>query len=265
MCLILFAYHSHHDFPFVVAANRDEFYQRNTRPAHFWEDSPELLAGKDMEAGGTWLGMTRSGRFAAVTNFRDGNRTPNPQALSRGDLAREFLQSDMSAASYAEMLASKANFYNPFNLLLKDDSGMVYFNNINVETTIIEPGIYGLGNHLLNTPWPKCKIGKTALQRTLDDVNSNTSDAPERLSRYLLETLQDSTQATEEELPETGIDREREKLLSSIFISTPQYGTRCSTTIVATPEQTLFTEVNYTPDTHQPLNPLQFIIPSTQE
>lgn len=219
MCLILVAWQSHPDFPLVVAANRDEFYQRRTASADFWRDHPQVLAGRDLEAGGTWLGITRAGRFAALTNFRDPARH-RPDAPSRGRLVADFLAGSASIDGYLDALPAAA--YNGFNLLLGDGEKLVAFSNVSMERHALAPGIHGLSNHLLDTPWPKVGAGKTALNAALAALPDDTA---------LFGLLGDDTVHPDASLPATGVPLEWERLLSAAFIRSPDYGTRCSTVV----------------------------------
>ena len=225
MCLILFAYQQHSQYPFVLAANRDEFYARPTAPLHTWEDTPPILAGRDLQAGGTWLGLGQAGRFAALTNVRGiGPVLSNPP--SRGQLTRDFLQSTLSAEHYLEQLSTKANHYQGFNLLLADDTGLWYFSNRSKQPPLrLTPGIYGLSNHLLDTAWPKIQRGKKALSALIEQHTDPSLNA-------LLNLLQDRWQPPPETLPDTGIGLQREQLLAPIFISGDHYGTCCSTALL---------------------------------
>lgn len=223
MCLILLAYRVHPRYELVMAANRDEFYRRPTAPAGFWEEASYLLAGRDLKEGGTWMGVTRQGRFAAVTNYRD-PRAIRPQAPSRGNLVGDYLKGNESAWHYLARLAPQAGDYNGFNLLLGDVRGLFYYSNQNGPPRSLPPGVYGLSNHLLNTPWPKVERGRQALEILLDQ---SSGPAPE----VLFAMLEDRTQAADEELPETGVGIERERMLSPMFIQTPDYGT-CSSSVL---------------------------------
>lgn len=223
MCLILLAYRVHPHYELVMAANRDEFYRRPTVPAGFWEDVPWLLAGRDLQEGGTWMGVTRQGRYAAVTNYRD-PRAIRPQAPSRGRLVGDYLKGNESARDYLARLVPQAADYNGFNLLLGDARGLFYYSNQDGPPQSLPPGIYGLSNHLLDTPWPKVARGRQALETVL---NQSFEPAPEALFAI----LEDRTQACDEELPDTGVGIERERMLSPMFIQTPDYGT-CSSSVL---------------------------------
>lgn len=222
MCLILLAWRSHPDYPLVVAANRDEFYARPTLPAAFWDDSPQVLAGRDLEAGGTWLGITRTGRFAALTNYRDPaqNKTDAP---SRGRLVSAFLQGEMTPEAYLGQLEEDGASYNGFNVLVGDGRDLLYFSNCGELPRTLAPGIYGLSNHLLDTPWPKVASAKSALAKALAALPDDAG---------LRALLRDQRVAPDEELPRTGVSLEWERLLSAAFIRSPAYGTRSSTTVI---------------------------------
>lgn len=207
----------------MFAANRDEFLNRPTAPAAFWEDAPELLAGRDLEAGGTWCGITRTGRFGAVTNYRDPSGH-KPAAPSRGDLVPGFLRSDDSPAAYLEGLIATADRYNGYNLLLGDAASLCYFSNREGVVRTLRPGLYGLSNHLLDTPWPKVVRAKDAMARLLDD--------PVLDPEPFFALLADESRAPDEALPATGIDPEWERALSAAFIRIADYGTRTSTVIL---------------------------------
>lgn len=223
MCLILFAYRVHPDFPLILAGNRDEFHDRPAAPADFWEEAPEVLAGRDLVGSGTWLGITRGGRFAAVSNFRRPSELLR-EGLSRGRLTVDFLRGDSSPAVYLETVAEKGSSYKGFNLLVADQSSFAYYSNREGVIRVLEPGIYGLSNALLDTPWPKVTKGKASLTALL-------AAGPPEADR-LLDILADTARAPDEQLPDTGVGLERERLLSSSFIISPEYGTRASTVLL---------------------------------
>lgn len=221
MCLIFLAWQVHPEFPLVVAANRDEFFTRPTAAATFWKESPAVLAGRDLEAGGTWMGVTRGGRFAALTNYRDPAQM-RKDAPSRGALVADFLTHPASPPAYLDRIAGKAAECNGFNLLLCDGSGLWWCSNVSRETHRLEPGIYGISNHLLDTPWPKVDAGKTRLVRWLDGLPDDAG---------LFDLLRDDSIHPDETLPSTGVPLEWERLLSSAFVKSPTYGTRSSTVL----------------------------------
>lgn len=222
MCLILLAYGVHPEYPLVIAANRDEYYKRPTAAAAFWPDHPQILAGRDLECMGTWLGVTRAGRFAALTNFRDPH-TRKTDAPSRGQLVSGFLVSGREPREYLEEIARRAPAYNGFNLLAGDSRGLFYFSSRTGAVQQMPPGVHGLSNHLLNTPWPKVVRGKRRLQSAL---------AGEPDAEALLDLLQDREPVAEGELPDTGIGSEMERVLSPALIVSEQYGTRASTAVL---------------------------------
>jgi len=222
MCLILFAHGVHPDYPLVIAANRDEYYQRPTATAEFWQDYPQVLAGRDLEGMGTWLGITRDGRFAALTNYRD-PRERKTTAPSRGQLVSGFLTTQREARDYLEEVAQRAGQYNGFNLLVGDMRSVSYLCSRRPEVRTLPPGVYGLSNHQLDTPWPKVERGKQRLRAVLADEPSQEA---------LLELLNDREPASPDELPDTGIGLEMERVLSPALIVSPQYGTRASTAVM---------------------------------
>ncbi len=234
MCLLLISNNTNPEYPLVVAANRDEFYQRPTEKARFWKDYPQLLAGKDAEAGGTWLGITRSGRFAAITNYRD-MRSIKRNAPTRGLLTLNFLKSNVSAFEYGSSLSEKSGQYNGYNLLFSDMENLFYFSNQTRDLKKLSSGVYGLSNHLLDTPWPKVVRSKETF---LDAV------AKDKISEQeLFGILSDNREAPEDQLPDTGLSRELEKAVSPVFIKSEKYGTRSSTVIlVNSVNEVLFVE-----------------------
>lgn len=225
MCLILIAYRRHPGLDLLVAANRDEFHDRPTAPLAFWDDAPQVLAGRDLQQGGTWLGATRTGRFAALTNYRDPRRVC-PDAPSRGQLVSDYLQGADPARAYLARLATQGDVYNGFNLLLGDATGLHYYSNRGGAPQTLPPGWYGLSNHLLNTPWPKVQRGLTLMQDAL-------AQRPDPAPDDLLPALANRTLAPDDELPQTGVPLEWERWLSPIFIDAPGYGTRSSTVLLA--------------------------------
>lgn len=225
MCLIAFAYKIHPVYDLVLIANRDEFYARPTREAMFWSEEgfPDLLAGKDMEAGGTWMGITQTGKWAAVTNYRDISNIKE-NAPSRGNLVLDYLKGNNSAQNYLENIHNKADSYNGFNLLIGEEENVYYYSNQTHKITVVQPGIYSLSNALLNTHWPKSDTAKKNLQTC---IANNTLD-----KTSLFAILTDFEKAPEKKLPHTGLPAEMEKELSSIFIKTQNYGTRSSTLLL---------------------------------
>lgn len=233
MCLIVLAWQAHPDYRLVVAANRDEFRARPSSPAHWWTDVPNILAGRDLEAGGTWMGITRQGRFAALTNYRDpaGHR---PGAPSRGTLVRDCLSGRADTEPALRELATVSGQYVGFNLFLSDGRTLGIHESTTAAVRKLEPGIYGLSNHVLDTDWPKLKRARSrfaAALKTLPDTGP------------VLELLRDRTPAPDQELPSTGVSLEWERMLSPVFIDRPDYGTRCSSLILVGHDgHTRFTE-----------------------
>lgn len=223
MCLILFSFRAHRYFPLVVAANRDEHFNRPAAAAAFWDDHPEVYAGRDLEQGGTWMGINTSGRFAAVTNYRQG-RPGAAAPRSRGALVRDFLTGNMPASSY--MAGIGGDQYNPYSLIAGDLDALYFQSNRGSGITGIAPGVHGLSNHLLDTPWPKVTAGMAALTTTL------SSDDPDAIGSVLFALLSERTPARDTQLPDTGIDRQRERELSPPFILGDLYGTRTSTLLL---------------------------------
>lgn len=221
MCLILVAWRVHPDYPLVVAANRDEFFARPAAEAAWWKDAKNVFAGRDLEAGGTWLGLGRDGRFAGLTNFRDPPRNRN-DAPSRGALVADFLTGNESTAAALARLQTQGPRYNAFNLFVSDGDSLGIYESASGSARILEPGIYALSNHLLDTPWPKVTAGKSRLARALRALPDDTP---------LRELLRDDRPAPDAALPRTGVSLAWERMLSSAFIRAPGYGTRCSTVI----------------------------------
>lgn len=223
MCILFIAVQKHPKFPLIIAANRDEFHPRPTQASHFWDDMPDLLAGRDLNAGGTWMGVTRNGGVSALTNIRDPSRN-NDDAKSRGELVTHFLNQNNTQEQYLRTLESSVNDYNGYNLLYGNllPLKLSVFNNHTLRHQILSQGYYGLSNASLDKPWPKIERGKQALA---DYCESH----PDIDTRVLFRLLGDNTQADDKDLPETGVPYEWEKTLSSIFIHGEGYGTRSST------------------------------------
>lgn len=225
MCLILFGFRAHRHFPLVVAANRDEHYSRPAAPAGFWADHPDVYAGRDLEKGGTWMGINTNGRFAAITNYREGLAGP-AAPRSRGELVSAFLTGDEPAPVFFSRAAQSANDYNPFSMIAGDLDALSFYSNRGNGIVAVSPGMHGLSNHLLDTPWPKVRAGTAAVAATRD------LDDPDAISATLFALLADRGSAQDAELPDTGISRQRERELSPPFISGEHYGTRTSTVLL---------------------------------
>jgi uncharacterized protein with NRDE domain len=240
MCLVLAALAAHPDYALVVAANRDELYDRPTTPAGFWPEHPRILGGRDLRAGGTWLAVDRSGRFAAVTNYRQGAREPSA-SRSRGFLVSDYLSSEGEASSYVTRVERQGAEYNGFNLLAGNPRGLHWLSNREGRPRRLGPGIYGLSNHLLDTPWPKVTAGKSALSALLGGSEAD-------LVSGLFDLLSDKTQVPDDALPRTGIGLAWERLLSSAFIAAAEYGTRSSTVVLVGPDAVTFIERSFGPN-----------------
>lgn len=224
MCLINFQFHEHPNYKLIVAANRDEFYSRPTATADFWEDEPNILAGRDLLQMGTWFGVTKQGRFAALTNFRDPAHM-GVGKVSRGAIVRNYLAGNASSREFLESLHEEKDDYTGFNLLVGNPDELFYYSNIQGEIIEIPAGTHGLSNHLLNTPWPKVITGKNNLKTYVMGQEKVDVDA-------LFTILSDEEIAADADLPETGVGLDLERKLSPLFIKTPDYGTRSSAVLL---------------------------------
>ena len=232
MCLILIAWQVSSEYPLIVAANRDEFFKRPSNPIASWHDTPYVFAGRDLEAGGTWLGITQTGRFSAVTNVRDPARAPG--ANSRGLLTQQFLTGNASPEDYVK--AIDGNSFSGFNLLAGDNEALYYCSNYLTAPQKLSPGIYGISNHLLDTPWPKLVQAKQKFTRAL-------TSAPQEEAFF--ELLADRSLVEDDKLPSTGVAIEWERTLSAIFVHTEGYGTRASTVIFKGHNKTIMIERSF--------------------
>jgi len=224
MCIILLAHKAHRDYPLILAANRDEAYARPAAQSAFWDDHPNVYGGRDLDKGGSWLGFTRSGKVAAVTNFRNGK--PGPAApRSRGELVSGFLSGSEGAETYLERVKSQGGQYGGFILIAGDLEALYWLSNNGPGVEKIAPGVHGLSNHLLNTPWPKIRRSREAMEALLGAGEAE-------LTAGLFELLADRNEASDHELPDTGVGLQRERELSAVFIRGERYGTRASTVIL---------------------------------
>mgnify|MGYP001612461479 CR=1 FL=1 len=239
MCLILFAWRAHPEHVLMVAANRDEFFDRPSRAAGFWDDAPDILDGRDLTANGPWLGVTRNGRFASITNYRNPAERM-PTAPSRGQLVTGFLAGTGSPQAYFSRVAPRAQQYNGFSMIAADGQSLAFFSNREGGAREIDAGVHGLSNHLLDTPWPKVVTGKARLGELLGKPFDPES---------YLAMLGDTEPAHDRHLPDTGVGVERERKLSSIRIADGYYGTRCSTLLrFGSDGNAEFWERSYGPD-----------------
>lgn len=223
MCLLVFAWKTHPDYPLVFAGNRDELHARTSAAAGFWEDAPQVLGGRDLQAGGTWLGVTSGGRFAVVTNYRAG-LNPEKAMRSRGELTADFLRDDAAPKNYIHAVAERAGDYGAFSLILGEPTALWYFSNRGERAPRkVPPGIHGLSNHQLDTPWPKVTRSLARLDFLME--------RPALTTEALFMLLADRTPVADAELPDTGIGVERERQLSPVFVTNPIHGTRCSSVI----------------------------------
>ncbi|NCS88946.1 MAG: hypothetical protein AUK34_14695 [Ignavibacteria bacterium CG2_30_36_16] len=233
MCLLVFSYNCHPIYKFILAANRDEFYSRPTQPAQFWGENNSIFSGRDVEAGGTWLGVNKNGRIAALTNYRD-IRNMKIEAPSRGIIVSDFLSGKTSADVYAKKLTESGNKYNGFNLIFGDLNSVFYFNSVSAETKELNSGIYSLSNHLLNSPWPK--------SQKINSLFNNVISRKKFSAAGLFEILTDTEIFDDNLLPDTGLAKELERAVSPIFVVTPAYGTRSSAVVLIDKENNLFFE-----------------------
>lgn len=224
MCLLVLAWKHHPRYRLILAGNRDEFHDRSAAPLNWWQDDPRILGGRDLKAGGTWLGVARSGRFGVVTNYRD-LMAPVENAPSRGQLVPRFLTGATSPKEFLDDLRGAAPRYSGFNLLVGGTRALYYFSNRGGNApTALAPGVYGLSNHLLDTPWPK-------LARTRERFNALLSQS-EIAPEDLFSMLGDREQATGPDLPSTGLPEDWERVVSAPFIVNERYGTRCSSVLL---------------------------------
>lgn len=245
MCLIVFAYKEHPKYKLILAANRDEFYSRPARRAQFWKEEgfSELLAGKDLEAGGTWMGISKSGNWGALTNYRDPSSIrENPP--SRGELVLDYLKNNSQMESYLSEIQAKAQEYNGFNLLAGDRNSVWHYSNVTDAITELSAGIHGVSNALLDTSWPKLDQAKKDLEAVIQTDNIDVEE--------LFQLLKNEHKPPEDQLPDTVIPKEWEKAISSVFIKTETYGTRCSTLLLIDQQnEATFTERKYDPSSSE--------------
>jgi uncharacterized protein with NRDE domain len=224
MCLILFAAGVHSGFPLIVAANRDEAYDRRAAPAAMWEDHSNVYGGRDLERGGTWLAIARNGRFAAITNYRQGRRT-GKAPRTRGELTRNYLTAAGDTLQYLQGIEEHRSEYHGYSLIVGTPDQLYFYSNRSDRITAIPPGVHGLSNRLLNEPWPKVQRGTAVLTQLLGAEEND-------ITQTLFDLLADRTPAPDHLLPSTGITLERERAVSATFIAGETYGTRASTVLL---------------------------------
>lgn len=223
MCLIIFSYKNHPKYKLIFASNRDEFYDRPTSALSWWRGRRNILAGQDKKNGGTWLGLAKDLRLAAITNFRD-LKNVSENAPSRGLLVRNFLESDETPLQYLENIKEKGAKYNGFNLIVGNKSCLYYYSNVNNTIVKIKAGLHGLSNKFLNTPWPKVQKGKNEFEKILKQK--------EPYSDMIFELLKDTSKPPDNQLPDTGVGLDLERVLSPLFIKSKVYGTRASSIVL---------------------------------
>ena len=253
MCLFLFAWKMHPKYSLIAVANRDEYHDRPSLPIERWTDHPQVIAGRDLKHYGTWMGVTDSGKWSVVTNFREASDKDNVKN-SRGDLTKKFLIGNQTPHAYASSIFSSLDSYNGFNLLAGDTSSIHYISNRQPLTesktsAIRKPGIYGLSNHLLNTNWPKVSEGKKALQRLI-----SRHEAIEFAT--IVDLMSNREKPSDRELPMTGVPMDLERTLSPMFIKTPNYGTRATSMLLANEDgsKIQFSEATFNADGNQITN-----------
>lgn len=224
MCLITFAIQKHSQYPFILIANRDESYDRPTAKATFWDDAPDILAGRDLLSKGTWLGITKQGKIAAITNYRNPS-LPETGTYSRGKIPVDFLNNEINPTHFLSSLQEDKSLYSGYNAIFGDYQRLYTYNNFYNSSEQLESGIHSLSNDKLNIPWPKVLKAKGLLQSYLEN-NQNIS------SESLFRILQNADKPSDQDLPDTGIGIHLERELSSMFIDTGNYGTRASTIIL---------------------------------
>ncbi|MGF1636708.1 MAG: NRDE family protein [Cyclobacteriaceae bacterium] len=237
MCLIALAINSHPKYKLILAANRDEFYERPTTQAHWWAKHPDVLAGKDLKSGGTWIGINKSLKWSAITNYRDPSQMQQ-KTTSRGHLVSNYLIESQKPEAYLSYVKTDAAKYNGFNLLAADAEKCWYYSNMMGKVLPVDSGVHALSNHFLDTPWPKARQVQVGLEKLIskDLVNPDS----------LFELMMNKNQAADETLPDTGIDLELERKLSPVFIQFEKYGTRSTTVLLIDQHnESFFSEVTW--------------------
>lgn len=248
MCLIAFAWRSHRRYPLVLIANRDESHSRASAPAGIDPQAPAIYGGRDLVQGGSWLQVSARGRLAAVTNVRAGIN-PEVKPRSRGWLVRDFVRGDVGSAEFASSIESTAGDYGRFNLLLWDGETIAFASNyprpINLTVT---PGLHAMSNGDFDAPWPKSGHATRALDRWLTAARDDTDDIDRAALTPLFDALADTTAASDDLLPDTGVGLELERALSPPFVLGERYGTRCSSVVLIGHERFVFAESRFRPN-----------------
>jgi len=242
MCTIIFSYQQHPQYQLILAANRDEFYTRETKVLDYWTEYPGILAGKDEVGGGTWIGVSKEGRWSAITNYRVPFAQLKADGKSRGKLTLDFLTTQQDTETYLRNVMLEDDLYNGYNLLLGTQKSLAYYSNVEKKLKKLSTGVYGLSNHLLNTAWFKSEKGVKGLQEVTENEGFNPY--------HLFDVLRDNEKAPENRLPDTSVPKDWELQLSSIFIDIPErgYGTCCSTVLLIDYAQNVrFIEKSYAP------------------
>ncbi len=244
MCLCLFAYKNHPQFDLILIHNRDEYYNRKSLPAQFWDDNRHLLAGKDLGSSGTWLGITQTGQWAMVTNFRK-KKILKSEQISRGMLVKNFLTSSLAPKDYLQNILSVKNNYADFNLVVGNPAGLYHLSSQQGQLLSLKPGVYGLSNAFLDTPWPKVSEGKKKFLEIIQKKEGFEEDL------FLL--MKNTTPYPDQTLPNTGMGIEVERLLSSLFVRAPGYGTHSTTLLTISKKgEVHFIEKSYLRQKGQP-------------
>lgn len=243
MCLINFAYQHHPKYKFILVGNRDEFYSRPTQSLHWWEDHPHILAGRDLKDGGTWMGMSKDGKIAALTNYRD-LKNLKENAPSRGIILKKYLSGEIPLHEFHIFLKTQGRLYNGFNLIYGTADEFYYYSNQSDRWQIVLPGIYGLSNAFLDTPWTKVVTSKQLFTEIIQSENFSSGE--------LINMMHNTAEATDDVLPSTGVSPELEKKLSAMFIQTENYGSRLTTFIrMNEHDEVEYEERSYVPEYRQ--------------
>jgi uncharacterized protein with NRDE domain len=250
MCLALIAIDQHPLFPLIILSNRDEFYKRTSSPADYWSENQNIYSGRDLQEGGTWLGVNRTGHFSLVTNYRNPGQH-KASMKSRGHLVANFLLASehCSPDEYLNKIKSESRLYNNFNLLVGSRHQVYYYSSVENEIKKLSKGVYGLSNHLLDSPWYKLNKTKELFYALKEEVIQ--SSTPEQVIELLFPILSESNLSPEHLLPQTGVEHSLEQRLSPVFVDIPEYGygTNQSTIVIFEPVKIIFAEKKFQYDT----------------